>query len=118
MSEWGRRDREQVVTQRATAATTLQAIELTNGATLHEILARGAGNLLLATETRDDDDDEATDEGLDNVPVRSLEVQVGLLSLIEQPESDDLGNQATARRDKHRRGREMNRVLKPHEPHP
>lgn len=38
----GRPDREQVVTQRASAATTLQALELTNGHTMAEVLERGA----------------------------------------------------------------------------
>jgi cytochrome c553 len=38
----GRPDREQVVTSRATTATTLQAVELTNGATLANLLARAA----------------------------------------------------------------------------
>ncbi len=38
----GRPNREQVVTQRSPVATTLQALELTNGTTLAGILARGA----------------------------------------------------------------------------
>ena len=38
----GRPDREQVVTSRATTATTLQAVELTNGATLANLLQRAA----------------------------------------------------------------------------
>ncbi|HZR17664.1 MAG TPA: DUF1549 domain-containing protein [Verrucomicrobiae bacterium] len=38
----GRPDREQVVTSRATSATTLQAVELTNGATLANLLERAA----------------------------------------------------------------------------
>jgi hypothetical protein len=42
----GRPNREQVVTTRATAATTLQALELTNGDTLAKILHRGAEQLL------------------------------------------------------------------------
>jgi hypothetical protein len=41
----GRPNREQVVTTRASAATTLQALELTNGGTLSDILKRGAANL-------------------------------------------------------------------------
>jgi len=41
----GRPNREQVVTTRPTAATTLQALEMTNGDTLSEILKRGAMNL-------------------------------------------------------------------------
>jgi hypothetical protein len=42
MTALGRPNREQVVTVRASAATTLQALELTNGATLADILKRGA----------------------------------------------------------------------------
>ena len=40
----GRPNREQVVTERLTAATTLQALELTNGATLAGILDTGAAH--------------------------------------------------------------------------
>ena len=43
-----RPNREQVVTTRPTAATTLQALELTNGETLDDLLKRGAKNLLTA----------------------------------------------------------------------
>ncbi len=42
----GRPNREQVMTTRATAATTLQALELTNGQTLAEDLKKGAETLL------------------------------------------------------------------------
>jgi hypothetical protein len=42
MVAMGRPNREQVVTTRPTAATTLQALELTNGKTISETLARGA----------------------------------------------------------------------------
>jgi hypothetical protein len=42
----GRPNREQVVTTRPTAATTLQALELTNGETLADLLKRGARKLL------------------------------------------------------------------------
>ncbi|HVM48411.1 MAG TPA: DUF1549 domain-containing protein [Candidatus Acidoferrum sp.] len=41
-----RPNREQVVTTRSTTATTLQALELTNGETLTDVLRRGAENLL------------------------------------------------------------------------
>jgi mono/diheme cytochrome c family protein len=40
----GRPNREQVVTERLTAATTLQALELTNGATLNSLLETGAAH--------------------------------------------------------------------------
>jgi hypothetical protein len=42
----GRPNREQVVTTRPIAATTLQALEMTNGETLADILKRGAENLV------------------------------------------------------------------------
>lgn len=42
----GRPNREQVVTSRPTPATTMQALELTNGATLADRLKRGTANLL------------------------------------------------------------------------
>ena len=44
-----RPNREQVVTTRPTAATTLQALELTNGETLADVLKRGAANLLTSS---------------------------------------------------------------------
>ena len=42
----GRPNREQVVTTRASEATTLQALELTNGKTLAAVLHKGATNLI------------------------------------------------------------------------
>jgi hypothetical protein len=42
----GRPNREQVMTSRASAATTLQALELTNGQTLTGLIRQGATNLL------------------------------------------------------------------------
>ena len=42
----GRPNREIVVTTRPSVATTLQALEMTNGETLADILKRGAKNLL------------------------------------------------------------------------
>jgi mono/diheme cytochrome c family protein len=42
----GRPNREQVMTTRASAATTLQALELTNGETLAKLLDRGAQKML------------------------------------------------------------------------
>jgi len=41
----GRPNREQITTGRQTVATTLQALELTNGETLSRLLGRGAENL-------------------------------------------------------------------------
>jgi hypothetical protein len=42
MTALGRPNREQVITTRASSATTLQALEMTNGHTLAELLKRGA----------------------------------------------------------------------------
>ena len=42
MTALGRPNREQVITTRASVATTLQALEMTNGRTLAELLKRGA----------------------------------------------------------------------------
>lgn len=54
MTALGRPNREQTVTVRADAASTLQALELTNGGTLAELLQRGASRWLAppATPTR------------------------------------------------------------------
>lgn len=52
MTAMGRPNREQVLTTRPTTATTLEALELTNGETLAEILHRGAENLVNAQTPR------------------------------------------------------------------
>lgn len=46
MTALGRPNREQLITRRSSAATTLQALELTNGETLMDQLGRGAKNLI------------------------------------------------------------------------
>src|SRR6185312_1873264 len=46
MAALGRPNREQVITSRASAATTLQALELTNGRTLAELLKRGTERVI------------------------------------------------------------------------
>jgi hypothetical protein len=51
----GRPNREQVVTRRDTIATTLQALELTNGETLDSFLKRGARNWLSPSPTSPDE---------------------------------------------------------------
>ena len=48
----GRPNREQVVTERQTAATTLQALELTNGKTLADMLDAGAARLVSETHAQ------------------------------------------------------------------
>lgn len=47
----GRPNREQVVTQRTTAATTIQALEITNGQTLAALLTKGAARWTVNTRT-------------------------------------------------------------------
>lgn len=51
----GRPNREQTVTTRLSAATTLQALELTNGRELSTILHRGAENVLAESNTQKSD---------------------------------------------------------------
>jgi hypothetical protein len=46
MAALGRPNREQVVTVRQSTATTLQALELTNGATLARLLKQAAENVI------------------------------------------------------------------------
>ncbi len=50
----GRPNREQVMTHRASTATTLQALELTNGATLASILEEGAEKLIAEKPATED----------------------------------------------------------------
>jgi hypothetical protein len=51
MTALGRPNREQVMTLRSSAATTLQALEMTNGKTLAEHLKRGAEKILETQQT-------------------------------------------------------------------
>jgi hypothetical protein len=53
-SAMGRPNREQVVTSRASAATTLQALELTNGDTLAKLLQTGSEKLVSAAPPTDE----------------------------------------------------------------
>jgi hypothetical protein len=50
----GRPNREQVVTERATAATTLQALELTNGSTLAKVLHAASTKMLAGKPAPDE----------------------------------------------------------------
>ena len=52
MTALGRPNREQLITRRSSAATTLQALELTNGETLMSQLERGAENLIRESAPR------------------------------------------------------------------
>lgn len=51
----GRPNRDQVNTARASAATTLMALELTNGVTLTDVLARGAKKMAVEKDIRAED---------------------------------------------------------------
>jgi mono/diheme cytochrome c family protein len=51
----GRPNRDQVVTERSSTATTLQALELTNGGTLAKILHQAGEKMLAGEETSPDD---------------------------------------------------------------
>ena len=79
----GRPNREQVLTSRATAATTLQALELTNGAELAEVLAQGAEKVLAAPAPRPDVVTQLYAKALGRKPTRA-EVELAT-SLVGQP---------------------------------
>src|SRR3546814_6911212 len=53
-----------------------------------------------ADDERRYDDQKATDERLDDVPVGAPHVEVPLLSLIEEPKGDQLSDYAASRRDR------------------
>jgi hypothetical protein len=55
MTGLGRPNREQIMTCRASAATTLQSLELTNGETLNKLLKRSAEKLLASTARSSDE---------------------------------------------------------------
>jgi hypothetical protein len=61
----GRPNRDQVVTERASAATTLQALELTNGSTLAMALQKASTKLLA-------DKDASTEQMIDGIYQRAL----------------------------------------------
>ncbi len=67
----GRPNREQVTTSRAAAATTLQALELANGATLASVLERGAKKLLAEAQTTDQVIDLVYQRALGRAPTDS-----------------------------------------------
>ena len=78
MTALGRPNREQVNTTRASVATTLQALELTNGSTLAEWLQRAAAHLL-ATHANESPRKLATElylEGLGRKPSKA-ELRIG-----------------------------------------
>jgi len=81
----GRPNREQVITTRATAATTLQALELTNGETLAKLLHRGAEQLAAAAPAADKLVDQLYRDALSRTP-RPAEKSLAT-GLVGQPAS-------------------------------
>ncbi len=85
MTALGRPNREQVNTTRASVATTLQALELTNGSTLAKWLRRAAGHLV-AARTDESPRELATElyrHGLSREPTKT-ELQIGA-SVLGEP---------------------------------
>jgi mono/diheme cytochrome c family protein len=79
----GRPNREQVMTSRATAATTLQSLELTNGAELAELFQRSAEKMVTTKIRADDVVTEVYKKALGRKPTRA-EAQLAM-SLVGQP---------------------------------
>ena len=52
------------------------------------------------------------------MPIGAAEVQVGLLSLVEQPECDQFRSDAPGRGDQHGRRRQIDGLPQPHRAHP
>jgi mono/diheme cytochrome c family protein len=71
MTAMGRPNREQVVTTRPTTATTLQALELTNGKTLAETLRRGAADLAGQSRTGGKLIEEIYEQAVGRKPTRA-----------------------------------------------
>jgi mono/diheme cytochrome c family protein len=71
MTALGRPNREVVVTRRAEEATTLQALELTNGSTLAELLRKGARNWMESAGASPDLSETIFREALGRPPIAS-----------------------------------------------
>lgn len=67
----GRPNREQVMTSRASAATTLQALELTNGAELAEVFQRGAEKMIADQASPDGMVTQLYEKALGRKPTRA-----------------------------------------------
>jgi hypothetical protein len=67
---------------------------------------------------RRDDDEEAADEGLQDVPIRTPHIQVVLLALVHEPERDKLGGDAARCGDQHRRRGQFDGLHEAHRAHP
>jgi len=83
MRAMDRPNREQVVTQRATVATTLQALELTNGQTLANMLSQGAERWSHTARTPDNLVSELYQQALGRLP--SAAEKQAALSVIGTP---------------------------------
>jgi hypothetical protein len=79
----GRPNREQVMTSRASAATTLQALELTNGAELAELIQKGAEKAIAGQAKPDGVVTELYQKALGRKPTRA-EAQLAT-SVVGQP---------------------------------
>jgi hypothetical protein len=79
----GRPNREQVLTSRASAATTLQALELTNGAELAGVLAQGAEKVMVTPAPANDVVTQLYAKALGRKPTKT-EAQLAT-SLVGQP---------------------------------
>ncbi|MGH7968586.1 MAG: DUF1553 domain-containing protein, partial [Limisphaerales bacterium] len=83
----GRPNREQVVTTRASEATTLQALELTNGKTLALVLERAAYRIMDAPPPTQDLVEELYQQGLGRSPTyKELELAQNVVGLPPQRE--------------------------------
>ena len=63
------------------------------------------------------DNEQAADEGLNDVPKCAFHVQVALALLPDQVERNKLGEKPARRGPKHRPGRQLDRVGQPHRTH-
>jgi hypothetical protein len=86
MTALGRPNREQVVTTRPEEATTLQALELTNGKTLAEVLKRGAAEIVKQNDEGPKLVRSMFEEAVGRKPSRDeLKMAVGLVGKKPQP---------------------------------
>jgi hypothetical protein len=66
---------------------------------------------------RRDDDHEAADEGLHDVPEGAAQIEVALLAAIEQAQRDELGDEPASRGDQHWCRGDVDGVTQPHRAH-
>jgi predicted nuclease of restriction endonuclease-like RecB superfamily len=83
----GRPNREQVITTRQSLATTLQALELTNGDTLAKLLKRGSEKLVVSHRDGRSLAQQVFRQGLSRPPTRQ-ELAMTLELVGEKPQPD------------------------------